>query len=165
MGTIGNCVGVIWIIVVHLPNERGWFIVGREVMLCNMNSSTQCRENPEARMELGLHWLWLKVTTIYSDIQNHSSTQNCCGAWFWGCLVCFKSCALTLFMAQAQIPGCSCTLGLSWVLHFWGFTFYLVLIPQSEMLGLLLDVSEELGLWVLECGLLLAHFDLFGFHL
>lgn len=72
MGTIGNCMGVIWIIVVHLPNERGWFIVGREVMLCNMNSSTQCRENPEARMELGL---LLFVAESHHNLFRHSKPQ------------------------------------------------------------------------------------------
>lgn len=41
-------------------------------------------------------------------------------------------------MAQAQIPGCS----LHPVFKL-GFSFHLVLTHQSEMLGLLLDVSEN----------------------
>lgn len=143
-GTIGDCMGVVWIVVVHLPNKRGWFIDGREVMLCNMNSHscTQRREDPEAKTELGLP-LFVAESYHNLNVQNHSYTQNYCGAWFWGCSVCLKSCPLTLFVAQAQILGCSCTLCLSWVLHFRGFTFRLVLTHQSEMLRLLLDVSEN----------------------
>lgn len=85
MGTIGDCMGVVWIIVVHLPNKRGWFVVGRKVLESirkvlvgrkavqyELHSCTQCREDPEAKIELGLP---LFVAESHHNVFRHSKPQ------------------------------------------------------------------------------------------
>lgn len=63
---------VVWTIVVDVPNKKGWLIVMKQVLLCNMSSTLVLgakRKDPEAKTELGTPLSVAGgVTTICLDV-------------------------------------------------------------------------------------------------